>query len=156
MPANSTQTVEILSSNTDANAWQPVVGEETISLAEHFGQHAHIPQESLDRLQDESLNILRRCVDPNGHRPSNTGLVVGHVQSGKTMSFTTVTALAKDNGFGLVIVVTGTSVNLFEQSRDRLLRDLRLETRRDRKWQHFSNPAVSERDRISRILEDLR
>lgn len=32
-----------------------------------------------------------------------TGLVVGYVQSGKTLSFTTVIGLARDNGFPLII-----------------------------------------------------
>lgn len=156
MSTDPTQTVEIIRADGGSSGWQPIIGPETVSLIEHFRQHARIQEESLERLQKESVRILTRCVDPHDSRASNTGLVIGHVQSGKTMSFTTVTAMAKDNGFGLVIIVTGTSVNLFEQSRDRLFGDLRLQTRRDRKWQHFSNPQVAQRDRMNRILEDLR
>jgi hypothetical protein len=53
-------------------------------------------------------------------------LVVGNVQSGKTMSFTTVIGLARDNGFPLVIVIAGTKVNLLNQSHERLEKDLNV------------------------------
>jgi hypothetical protein len=67
---------------------------------------------------------------------------VGYVQSGKTLSFTTVASLARDNGFGLVIVLAGTTNNLKGQSEDRLETDLGLdELQRD--WRHFENPDTS-------------
>lgn len=50
----------------------------------------------------------------------------GNVQSGKTMSFTTVIGLARDNGFPLVIVIAGTKVNLLNQSHERLEKDLNV------------------------------
>ena len=56
-----------------------------------------------------------------------TGLVVGYVQSGKTLSFTTVAALACDNRFPVVIVLSGTKKNLYSQTVKRLRRDLDLE-----------------------------
>jgi len=49
------------------------------------------------------------------------------VQSGKTMSFTTLTALARDNGFPLVIVLAGTKKNLMSQTLERLQKDLEME-----------------------------
>ena len=63
-------------------------------------------------------------------------------QSGKTTSFTTVAALARDNGYRLIIVITGITNNLFKQSNDRLEKDLRLGERTDRKWQFLSNPKA--------------
>ena len=44
--------------------------------------------------------------------------MVGYVQSGKTLSFTTVTTLARDNGFPLVILFAGTKDNLHQQTAD--------------------------------------
>ena len=49
------------------------------------------------------------------------------MQSGKTMSFTTLTALARDNGFPLVIVLAGTKKNLMSQTLERLQKDLEME-----------------------------
>src|SRR5688572_10598727 len=55
----------------------------------------------------EAQRILGRCLPPDEAGTPETGLVVGYVQSGKTLSFETVIALARDNGFGMVIVLAG-------------------------------------------------
>jgi hypothetical protein len=62
-----------------------------------------------------------------GDASSNCQLVVGEVQSGKTMSFTALIAMAHENGFPLVIVLAGTKLQLLSQTRDRLRRDLRAD-----------------------------
>jgi hypothetical protein len=130
--------------------WQPVEGPEVLDLLEHVfpgqeGQHAR------RSVIDSSAHILSRCSDPDGGPRSDTGLVIGYVQSGKTLSFTSVTALARDNRFHLIIVMTGISIPLYDQSSRRLRRDLRLDTARDRKWMMFTNP----RDTDLRTLQDL-
>lgn len=53
-------------------------------------------------------------------------LIVGQVQSGKTMSFTGLIAASRDNAIPLVIVIAGTKKNLVEQSVKRLEKDLQL------------------------------
>jgi hypothetical protein len=63
--------------------------------------------------------------------------VLGQVQSGKTMSFTGVTALARDNGFRMVIVITGISVQLLGQSVERLATDLGLNSNPNTGWVHL-------------------
>jgi len=107
-------------------------------------------------VRDEAVAVLSKAVPPGSGPEVETGLVIGYVQSGKTMSFTTVAALARDNGYPVVIVVAGTSDPLFQQSTDRLRTDLRLPSRPDRKWQHFGNPSLKgpARDAISDILAD--
>ena len=62
--------------------------------------------------------------------PGVTGLIVGCVQSGKTLSFTGVLALLADNGFKLAIILGGTKNNLLEQTIERLHGDLDV-TRRN-------------------------
>src|SRR3954471_12494171 len=91
--------------------WRPVIGPETLALL----QTIDLEDDSRERVQQESLSILARCTPPTSIVPAQTGIVIGHIQSGKTMSFTAVAALARDNGFRLVIVITGTSVPLFRQ-----------------------------------------
>ncbi len=119
--------------------WTPRVGPETLELLRQFEA---LDEATRDRVRDEAVAVLRASMPPDGPDDSETGLVVGQVQSGKTMSFTTVAALARDNGYPLVIVITGTSRPLTEQSISRLERDLRLRTRQDRKWQHLHNPRL--------------
>lgn len=88
----------------------------------------------------EAQRILGRCLPPTESGMAETGLVVGYVQSGKTMSFETVIALARDNGYGLVIVLAGTKNNLRDQSEDRLKKDLGIDDGGDH-WYHLSNPT---------------
>lgn len=122
--------------------WQPVVGAETLDLLDKLT----IPPQEKKRLQDEALGILARCVSPRAPDQQLTGLVIGYVQSGKTMSFTTVAALAKDNGFPLIVVIAGTSIPLLEQSTSRLRMDLRIAERPDRQWQHFESRSIKGTD----------
>ena len=72
------------------------------------------------------------------------------------MSFTTVAAMAADNNYPLIIVITGTTTNLFEQSAERLESDLRLDTRSDRKWEHLQEPTSTKRERLTQLFDDWR
>jgi hypothetical protein len=128
--------------------WTPAAGPETRALLDHLG----LPTLSQETLFQSSLDILARCVPPTAATGRETGLVIGYVQSGKTMSFTTVAALAHDNGYQMVIVITGISDPLFRQSTTRLQRDLRLETRRERRWVLLTNPSPRNAD--GRTIKD--
>ena len=89
---------------------------------------AGLPESARDEIVQSGMEIIARCVPPNEYEDAQeTGLVVGYVQSGKTLSFTTVAALACDNHFPLVIVLSGTKKNLYSQTVKRLRRDLDLE-----------------------------
>src|SRR5437660_1635076 len=131
--AGGQQFVQILSDSQDTSGsyqWQPFEGDEAIALRNYLT----IPPQGKTDLVKASLDILSKCINPLIPSEHNTGIVIGHVQSGKTMSFTCVTTLARDNHYQLVIVITGTSIPLFDQSSKRLEKDLRVNTRNDRKW----------------------
>jgi hypothetical protein len=133
--------------------WHPVVGPE----AHNFLQS--VPEDSRDGVRDAAVAILEKGVSPRAEEGQQTGLVVGYVQSGKTMSFETVIALARDNEFRMVIVVAGTANLLLNQSTRRLRRDLRLDLpQRERRWILFSNPSRSAAtlQAIRDILDDWR
>ena len=120
-------------------------GPESHDLAEHAfrkltGDERQIAQRSL---LDASARILSRCMDPDRDKARYRS-VIGYVQSGKTLSFTTVAALALDNRFHMVIVMTGIPIPLDDQSSGRLRGDLRLDTPRDRKWMTFTNPRSTD------------
>ena len=87
-----------------------------------------LPESARDEIVQSGMEIIARCVSPTEEKDAQeTGLVVGYVQSGKTLSFTTVAALACDNRFPLIIVLSGTKKNLYSQTVKRLRRDLDLE-----------------------------
>lgn len=114
--------------------WQPVIGEETRGLMERLATELNNEQ-ARQRIQQSAASALGRCTSPD-QPGGTTGLVLGQIQSGKTMSFTTLAAVARDNRYRMVIVITGTSVPLLRQSVDRLRRDLGIESG-NRGWRHI-------------------
>lgn len=86
-------------------------------------QKNKLNEEEIQRLLNESCDIISRCNTPGTNR-GKAGLVVGYVQSGKTLSLTTVSSLARDNGYGMVIVLCGVTKILFKQNTDRLDKEL--------------------------------
>jgi hypothetical protein len=130
--------------------WTPVRGPEVRDLIAHL----ELGPESSERVISEATSVLSKCIPPEGSADSTTGLVLGYVQSGKTMSFTTVAALARDNSYPMVIVVTGISNPLLDQSTSRLEEDLRLQ--HNRKWRLFRNPKPADRQSIADVLADWR
>ncbi|UBH05868.1 hypothetical protein K8P10_001379 [Leucobacter sp. Psy1] len=76
---------------------------------------------SLASVDSVTTDIVSRLADPAAKEPyQSKGLVVGHVQSGKTANFTGVIAKAIDAGYRLVIVLTGTVELLRAQTQRRL------------------------------------
>jgi hypothetical protein len=149
------ETVEIVGQHlmaiTPGELWQPSIGEETLTFLEG------LPEDARPRIQSEARDILSRSVDPRGSPSSRAGLVVGYVQSGKTTSMIAAAAMGRDNGFGLVVFIAGTSDILLGQSRDRLERSLRLsEPDTYRRWVHFQSPKPGTEDpsRLAAALQD--
>ena len=92
-----------------SGGWNPVQGEAFSGL---LAANGSLSPDEKDRLVIETGEILADCVDPQAVASTNTGLVIGYVQSGKTLSFTALTALARDNKYQVVILLAGTTNNL--------------------------------------------
>ena len=134
--------------------WQPTVGPEAQGVVGRKGL-----SQAGELVLDAAASILARGVPPAHANDHVTGLVVGYVQSGKTLSFTTVMALARDNDYQLVIVVAGTSKPLLDQSTQRLRRDLRVdEVEGSLRWVTYTNPTDNENNRryIQQALDEWR
>lgn len=80
-----------------------------------------------NQISEQSSKILSECINPSSleRESSTTGLVIGQVQSGKTLSMTAVSAMAQDNGYGIVIVMSGSVSPLSNQTAKRLVDDLK-------------------------------
>jgi hypothetical protein len=133
------ETIDVVAERDPLARWEPVVGDETVALLRGL----RLPDgdgTNAERLLNEAVSTLARCHPPDGPDGHETGLVIGYVQSGKTTSFTTVAALASDNAYRLLVICTGVTVNLFDQSCARLMRDLRIDERSDRRWVFLRNP----------------
>jgi len=110
--------------------------------------------EEKNNLLNEAGAILSNCVNPIETIGSTTGIAIGYVQSGKTMSFTTLTALAIDNGFRIIIYFAGIKNNLLEQTTKRLKKDLLTETDNRRFFKVYQSPSMEDgtHSKISRNL----
>src|SRR5438128_781350 len=115
-------------------------GKQTISLMDRFSKLT--PQEK-QTLLDETVVLLSNC-NPPTKEGNATGIAIGYVQSGKTMSFTTLTALAVENGFRIVIYFAGIKLNLLEQTTKRLKKDLLTETENARNYKVYQSPSIKD------------
>ncbi len=143
--------ITILKSIKPALRWLPEKKEITEEFLQSKSRDPNGP--SYEDLTDgefstlqEAQRILGRCLPPTHPAGRETGLVVGYVQSGKTMSFETVISLARDNGYGLVIVIAGTKNNLRDQSEERLKKDLGIDEGDN--WYHYANPTTNLKSQI--------
>ena len=83
----------------------------------------------IDSLDIASDRVLAHLGDPHDRDRFNVrGLVVGHVQSGKTANFSALIAKAVDAGYKIVIVLSGLHNSLRRQTQIRLQKDLGHET----------------------------
>lgn len=74
--------------------------------------------DSLDRSTDGILELLEDPLRPGSW--GRRGLVVGHVQSGKTSSYSALICKAADAGYKIIIVLAGMHNNLRSQTQIRL------------------------------------
>jgi len=82
-------------------------------------------EEAIAEIEISTLRIIKRLsIDTQNSEPIK-GLVVGHVQSGKTANMAALMAMAADWNWNLFIVLTGTIESLRVQTENRLLKDLR-------------------------------
>lgn len=130
--------------------WQPHVGAEVAELM----RRKEFPETAAARVVGEAGRILSMCLPPTAQDNDRAGLVIGYVQSGKTLSFTTVTALARDNGYRLVIVLAGTKTNLLDQNEERLTGDLGILKERGKFWRVLLNPKPDP-DKINEVQGTL-
>ena len=83
--------------------------------------HERDPAFPINDLDDFTDKILDKCVWP-GQEGSwdRRGMVVGHVQSGKTSNYVGLINKAVDAGYKLVIVIAGTMNSLRRQTQERI------------------------------------
>jgi len=101
-------------------SYHPIVGKQTELFLSGITE---IPEPQKDILTRESLKVIK-AAGPSAKGRQNVGLVVGYVQSGKTMSLTCVSSLARDNGYGHIIILCGVTKELFKQNMKRVVKDL--------------------------------
>ena len=142
------QLIPMIESNL--NNFSVLAGEQTNQLLDRLTK---LDKDEKDTLLTEAADILSHCVKPNT-TGSETGIAIGYVQSGKTMSFTTLTTLAYDNGFRIVIYLAGVKTNLLSQTNNRLKTDLLTSSDNSQFYKVYDNPKI-EQDAVKDISRAL-
>ncbi|MCX6195177.1 MAG: Z1 domain-containing protein [Flavobacteriia bacterium] len=85
----------------------------------HMSQNdSSFPVNDLDDFTDK---ILDKCVNPKEKNSwDRRGMVVGHVQSGKTSNYVGLINKATDSGYKVIIVIAGTISSLRRQTQERI------------------------------------
>lgn len=79
------------------------------------------PSFPVNDLDDFTDKILDKCVNPKkGGSWDRRGMVVGHVQSGKTSNYVGLINKATDAGYKVIIVIAGTISSLRRQTQERI------------------------------------
>jgi len=74
----------------------------------------------LDSIDLSSSRVVSLLPSPGADKAQGRGLVMGYVQSGKTTNFMSVAAKCADEGYRLIVVLSGVTNNLRDQTQSRL------------------------------------
>lgn len=83
-------------------------------------------KESLNSIKEKATEIIKLSVDPSTDTPndSSDGLLYGLIQSGKTSILTAAAAMAADNGFQCIVILTSDINILYDQTLERVRKAL--------------------------------
>lgn len=86
-----------------------------------------VPPESISSIRQTAARVIELSVDPVSGAPAepSDGLIYGMVQSGKTAVLTVASAMAADNRFQGIIVLTSDNDDLYDQTVERVRQTLR-------------------------------
>lgn len=104
-----------------------------------------------------AARILSRCPNPRVEEPSSeTGIVIGKVQSGKTSNFISVLALAFDNGYNIAVVLGGNTLDLLKQNANRISNAFQVDTEKLTVLKTTDNKSLINQARIKEFIENGR
>lgn len=114
-------------------------------------------QDAIDSVFINAARILNHCPNPyNEEDVSKTGIVIGKVQSGKTLNFISVLALAFDNGYDIAIVLGGNKLQLLKQNASRINSAFNVDSERLTVLKTNSNKSLINPSSIKDFVENGR
>lgn len=91
-----------------------------IQTVSDYMEKNDFPLTSINNIVQNSVEIFSHCVKVAKNQTTNTGIIIGKVQSGKTSNFIALTAMAFDNGYNIAIVLGGNKNILLDQNKQRI------------------------------------
>lgn len=104
-------------------------------------------REGIGSIDAASTRVVSMLDPPNLAKIATRGLVIGHVQSGKTANFTGVIAKAADVGYRCFIVLSGLNNALRNQTQARL--DADLVSQNPENWIWLTHPEIDFQERAN-------
>lgn len=113
--------------------------------------------DAIDSVFSNAVRILSHCPNPNIQEElTETGIVIGKVQSGKTSNFISVLALAFDNGYDIAIVLGGNTLDLLKQNASRITSAFNVDSEKLTVLKTNDNKSLINPSRIKEFLENGR
>lgn len=89
--------------------------------------------------EKSALKILKRLKMKSKGEEAGKGLVMGYVQSGKTMNIESVISMSADYGWNIFVILSGTIENLRKQNLDRLKEDIEYAEASNVQWKFYND-----------------
>ena len=139
--SEKTVTINSQSTNSKKNKnWQPIRNGK--KFLEYLGANGKLEETDKQNLINDSVNLIGQTINPKlveNIGDNSTGLCFGQIQSGKTTSMEAISALAHDNKFKIIVLLTGNVTPLASQNTSRVDRALQ-----GREWLVIKNlPRVT-------------
>lgn len=113
--------------------------------------------EAIGSIFSNAARILSQCPNPHVKMPSSeTGIVIGKVQSGKTSNFISVLALAFDNGYNIAVVLGGNTLDLLKQNAGRISDAFQVDPEKLTVLKTTDNKSLINQTRIKEFIENGR
>ncbi len=110
------------------NTWDPKTDGHFINDFKEKLSNKNFSKDDINVIVENAKDALSKTIDPKNPNQNNetfkTNLVLGYIQSGKTTSMEAVSCLARDNGFKLMIILSGHVSNLADQTEERVYESL--------------------------------
>ena len=103
--------------------------------------------------EQSAKKILDRLKLESYQEEPGKGLVMGYVQSGKTMNIESVITMGADIGFNVFIMLSGTIENLRKQGLNRLKKDIEYGAESNIKWK-FIDKVDKQTDDMGELFEN--
>jgi len=122
-------------------------------LNKYIEQNLENKIENYEQIVDSALNTISQFTLIKGEEIKNVkvGLAFGKVQSGKTTYFLCASACALDNGFDIIIILSGVTKNLLTQNKKRLKKSFR----ECKTFLQFYD-STDFKDRVNTVIDDIK
>lgn len=114
----------LLDDSQDSDVSVPTDSRSSWQLYKNGLLDAGFKHDAVEEIEKATIAILKRLSRDTSETDSIKGLVIGHVQSGKTANMAALMAMAADWGWNFFVILSGTIENLRDQTQKRLYRDL--------------------------------